>query len=57
MKRDPEVKATAPTRRVTDVDSYVQRVVDVAPRLTPEQRDRLALLLRPYSPAGGAGSR
>jgi hypothetical protein len=28
------------------LDAYVQRVVDRAPELTPEQRDRLALLLR-----------
>lgn len=26
---------------------YVRRTVDLAPPLTPEQRDRLALLLRP----------
>ncbi len=50
MKRDPEVIATAPTRRrANDVGSYVQRVVDAAPPLTPEQRDRLALLLREAS--------
>lgn len=26
---------------------HIRRVVDAAPALTPEQRDRLALLLRP----------
>jgi hypothetical protein len=47
MKRHPAVNAKSSTDRHTpDVDSYVQRVVDAAPRLTPEQRDRLALLLR-----------
>lgn len=35
---------------------YVRRTVDQAPPLTPEQRDRLALLLRPTegSPAQAA---
>jgi hypothetical protein len=28
------------------VDSYIRRLVDAAPKLTPEQRDRLATLLR-----------
>lgn len=31
---------------------YIKRTVDAAPPLTPEQRDRLALLLR----GGGAGA-
>ncbi len=28
------------------LEAYIQRVVDESPRLSPEQRDRLALLLR-----------
>jgi hypothetical protein len=35
----------------TTVDYYVSKLVDRAPELTPEQRDRLAALLRP--PTGG----
>jgi hypothetical protein len=30
-----------------DIEDYVRRNVDAAPPLTPEQRDRLAVLLRP----------
>ncbi|MGW3022466.1 hypothetical protein [Streptomyces sp. NPDC001221] len=33
------------------IDHYVQKIVDRAPELTPEQMDRLRSLLRP---AGGA---
>ena len=29
------------------IAEYIQKIVDAAPPLTPEQRDRLALLLRP----------
>jgi hypothetical protein len=31
------------------LDAYIQRVIAEAPPLTPEQRDRLAVLLRPPS--------
>ena len=31
----------------TGISEYITRVVDAAPPLTPEQRDRLASLLRP----------
>lgn len=30
--------------------TYIERTVAAAPPLTPEQRDRLALLLRPVKP-------
>ncbi|WP_153036595.1 hypothetical protein [Amycolatopsis sp. YIM 10] len=30
-----------------DVDEDIERLVDEAPPLSPEQRDRLAILLRP----------
>ncbi len=33
------------------VDDYVARLVAEAPDLTPEQLDRLAVLLRPAAPA------
>lgn len=32
---------------------YVARLIAIAPPLTPEQRDRLALVLRPSVYAGG----
>jgi hypothetical protein len=31
----------------TALEDYIKKVVDLAPPLTPAQRDRLALLLRP----------
>ena len=31
------------------IDAYITRIVNRAPELTPEQRDRLATLLRPSS--------
>lgn len=34
------------TAKQAEVDAYVHRLVDAAPPLTPEQRDRLAVLLR-----------
>jgi hypothetical protein len=30
-----------------DLDAHVRRIVDAAPPLSPAQRDRIALLLRP----------
>ncbi len=40
------------------LDSYIKRMVDAAPPLTAEQRDKLALLLRPLTvdPPRGAGT-
>lgn len=43
---DPVVKAAERDLRVERLAEYIERVVDAAPPLTPEQRDRLALLLR-----------
>jgi hypothetical protein len=34
-------------RRLTNVEKRIKELVDSAPPLTDEQRDRLALLLRP----------
>lgn len=50
---DPKVaheRAVKAANARTSLDHYIERVVDRAPELTPEQRDKLALLLRP---AGG----
>ncbi len=33
-------------RRVDHLEDHIRRVVDAAPHLTAEQRDKLALLLR-----------
>jgi hypothetical protein len=34
-------------KRRHSLDVYIRSIVDRAPELTPEQRDRLAILLRP----------
>jgi hypothetical protein len=34
------------------LDHYVRKVVDRAPELTPEQRDKLAAILRPANNRG-----
>ncbi|WP_431920476.1 hypothetical protein [Nonomuraea jabiensis] len=39
--------------RVERAENYIRRLVDEAPPLTAEQRDRLALLLRGGHTAGG----
>jgi hypothetical protein len=41
------VRAAQDTARRSAADAYIQRIVDAAPPLSPEQRDYLALLLRP----------
>jgi hypothetical protein len=38
--------ALAEARRMEQLEDHIRRVVDVAPPLTAEQRDKLALLLR-----------
>jgi hypothetical protein len=46
---DPQVRhdrASKARAAQTTTDYYVQKVVDRAPELTAEQRDRLAVLLR-----------
>lgn len=48
--RGPDDPATVAARREVDcakLDEHIRRVVDAAPPLTREQRDRLAVLLRP----------
>jgi len=46
---DPDLIAARRNLRVERLADYISRTVDAAPKITPEQRDRLALLLR----AGG----
>jgi hypothetical protein len=39
-------RATDNARQAEQLEEHIRRVVDAAPPLTAEQRDRLALLLR-----------
>lgn len=52
-KQDPSADVTDLRRqlRAERLEDYIIRTVDAAPPLTVEQRDRLALLLRPSSAA------
>jgi len=47
----PNQTETARDLAAAKLADYIARVVDAAPPLTPEQRDRLALLLRPVDAA------
>ncbi len=40
-------RRSAKARSVRRAEDYIRRLVDTAPPLTDEQRDRLAILLRP----------
>lgn len=42
---DPALQAARRDLRFAGLEEHIQRVVDAAPALTPEQRDRLAVLL------------
>jgi hypothetical protein len=56
LKRHHPELDTADLDREIRIDSlaeHIRRVVDAAPPLTPEQRDRLAVLLRPALDGGG----
>ncbi|SKA86972.1 hypothetical protein SAMN06295879_1014 [Agreia bicolorata] len=46
---DPDLVAARTNLRVARIEDYIERVVNAAPPLTPEQRDRIAALLRPAS--------
>lgn len=46
---DPELVAARLRLKAARVEEYIARVVDEAPPLSPEQRDKLAALLRPVS--------
>lgn len=43
-------EARALAKRRHSLDTYIKSIVDRAPELTPEQRDKLAVVLRPASP-------
>lgn len=51
---DPEVLTALRDLRAARAEDYVRRLVDEAPPLTDEQRDRLALLLRRRPGRAGA---
>jgi hypothetical protein len=50
---DPELVAARGDLKAERLAEYIRKVVDAAPPLTPAQRDRLAILLRPV---GGESS-
>ena len=43
---DPKVDAEATAFKTDRLADYIQKTVDAAPKLTTDQRDRLAMLLR-----------
>lgn len=49
-KHDPELQEARQRLRAARLEDHVRKVVAEAPPLTPEQLDRVAVLLRP---AGG----
>ena len=49
---DPELVAAREALKASAVEKYIRKVVADAPPLTPEQRDRLSVLLS--APGGGA---
>ena len=54
---DPDFRrrrAEHAARARTTVDHYIDKLVDEAPQLSAEQRDRLAVALRPRSDYRGA---
>jgi len=54
QRHHPNAPETAELRKqfkAQRLADHIQRVVDSAPQLSPEQRDRLALLLREGRPA------
>lgn len=48
-----EIAEAKRSAKYLTLEDYIQRTVDAAPALTPEQRDRLAVLLRPVPPRVG----
>ncbi len=48
---EPNVDQMQRDFKAARLESYIKSVVDAAPPLTPEQRDRLAVLLRGEAPA------
>lgn len=54
---DPELVAAKRNLRAVRLEDYIKRVVDEAPELTAEQRERLAALLCPARAAAPGGDR
>lgn len=52
-RRDPSADVTELVRqmRAEKLEDYIKRTVEAAPPLTPEQRDRLALVLTGGGPS------
>jgi hypothetical protein len=48
---DPDLVDARRNLKAERLAAYIQKAVDQAPPLTPEQRDRLALLLRGGGPS------
>lgn len=46
---DPELIDAQRNLRAANLEEHIRRVVDAAPALSSEQRDRLAALLRPVT--------
>lgn len=46
---DPQAQRTLTEVRTEALAEHIRKVIESAPPLTPEQRDRLAVLLRPKS--------
>ncbi len=53
---DPVVLDALREVRAAAAEDYIRRLVDTAPPLTPEQRDRLAVLLRPDPSSTGSAA-
>ena len=49
--REAEAEQARREFKAAKAESYIRSLVESAPPLTPEQRDRLALLLRPNGEA------
>lgn len=49
---DPELVAARQTLKTISLEQHIREVVETAPPLTREQRDRLATLLRPTVSCG-----
>ena len=47
---DPATVEARRELKAVSAEEYIKQLVDDAPPLTPEQRDRLATLLRPSQP-------
>lgn len=51
---DPDLLAAREALRSARFDEHIRQLVDTAPPLSAEQRERLSLLLHGSAPAGGA---